>query len=141
MRDGQLRQSQVITTYGPGALIDLPQHAAIMGGLDTWPRGLDEIVEPRLTQVLSNLTSVPSPKLYAPPPAPDEPWARQRASAPGAFRSGLSSKTMQLVIATALGVSYTAGRSTNVAVSMARASCRLALSAPVPGAMWMTSTG
>ena len=34
---GQLRQSQVITTYGPGALIDLPRHSAIVGGLDTWP--------------------------------------------------------------------------------------------------------
>ena len=71
---GQLRQSQVITTYGPGALIDLPKHAAIMGGLDTWPSGLEEIVEPRLTRVLSNLTGVPSPRLYAPPPAPSEPW-------------------------------------------------------------------
>ena len=29
---GQLRQSQVITTYGPGALIDLPRHSAIIGG-------------------------------------------------------------------------------------------------------------
>ena len=51
--DGQLRQSQVITTYGPGALVDLPKHAAIMGGLDTWPNDLDEIVEPRMTQALS----------------------------------------------------------------------------------------
>lgn len=75
MTDGQLRQSQVITTYGPGALIDLPKHAAIMGGLDTWPGGLDEIVEPRLSRVLQHVTDVPSPRLYAPPPAPSEPWA------------------------------------------------------------------
>ena len=34
---GQLRRSQVITTYGPGALIDLPRHSAIVGGLETWP--------------------------------------------------------------------------------------------------------
>ena len=74
MTDGQLRQSQVITTYGPGALIDLPKHAAIMGGLDTWPPGLDEIVEPRLSRVLQQVTDVPSPRLYAPPPAPSEPW-------------------------------------------------------------------
>ena len=72
---GQLRQSQIITTYGPGALIDLPNHAAIMGGLDTWPHGLDEIVEPRLTRVLGKLAGIPSPRLYAPPPAPSEPWA------------------------------------------------------------------
>lgn len=78
MTDGQLRQSQVITTYGPGALVDLPRRAAIMGGLDTWPKDLDEIVEPRLARVLRNLTDVPSPRLYAPPPAPDEPWASPR---------------------------------------------------------------
>lgn len=86
MRDGQLRQSQIITTYGPGALIDLPQHAAIMGGLDVWPNpgDLDEIVEPRLTRALRNLTGVPSPRLYAPPPAPDEPWAPSKGI--GAWR-------------------------------------------------------
>ena len=84
MTDGQLRQSQIITTYGPGALIDLPRYAAIMGGLDTWPRDLDEIIEPRLASFLRNLTDVPSPKLYAPPPAPDEPWASPRGV--GAWR-------------------------------------------------------
>ena len=81
---GQIRQSQVITTYGPGALIDLPKHAAITGGLDTWPKGLDEIVEPRLTRVLRNLMDIPSPRLYAPPAAPSEPWAPARAI--GAWR-------------------------------------------------------
>lgn len=66
---GQVRRSQAITSYGPGALIDLPRHAAIVGGLDTWPRPtqLEEIVEPRLTQKLQLLTGVVSPKLYAPP--------------------------------------------------------------------------
>ena len=51
---GQIRQSQVITTYGPGALIDLPRHSANIGGLDTWPNpgSLDEIVEPRLARKL-----------------------------------------------------------------------------------------
>ena len=33
---GQVRRSQVITTYGPGALIDLPRHSAIVGGLETF---------------------------------------------------------------------------------------------------------
>ncbi|MYF29872.1 MAG: DUF1998 domain-containing protein [Gammaproteobacteria bacterium] len=82
--EGQLRQSQVITTYGPGALVDLPKHAAIMGGLDTWPNNLDEIVEPRMTQALSQLTGIPAPRLYAPPPAPNEPWAPARGI--GAWR-------------------------------------------------------
>ena len=72
---GSVRQSQVITTYGPGALIDLPTHSAIVGGLDTWPKDLQEIVEPRLSQALQRITDVPAPRLYAPPPAPSEPWA------------------------------------------------------------------
>ena len=81
---GSIRQSQVITTYGPGALIDLPAHAAIVGGLDTWPKNLQEIVEPRLSQALQRITDVPAPKLYAPPPAPSEPWAP--AAGIGAWR-------------------------------------------------------
>ena len=72
---GSIRQSQVITTYGPGALIDLPAHSAIVGGLDTWPKDLQEIVEPRLSRALQHITAVPAPRLYAPPPAPSEPWA------------------------------------------------------------------
>ncbi len=59
--NGQIRRSQVITTYGPGALIDLPRHSAIVGGLDTWPRTgeLEEIVEPRLTRKLEFMTGIP----------------------------------------------------------------------------------
>ena len=81
---GSVRQSQVITTYGPGALIDLPTHSAIVGGLDTWPKDLQEIVEPRLSQALQRVTGVPAPRLYAPPPAPSEPWAQAKGI--GAWR-------------------------------------------------------
>lgn len=72
---GQLRQSQVITTYGPGALIDLPRQSAIVAGLDTWPKtsDLEEIVEPRLARKLQTMTGVVGPHLYAPPPEPTDP--------------------------------------------------------------------
>ena len=84
--DGQLRQSQVITTYGPGALIDLPEDAAIVGGLETWPNPstLDEIIDPRLSGLLQSLTDVPYPRMYAPPPQPEEPWLAGRGI--GAWR-------------------------------------------------------
>jgi hypothetical protein len=61
----------VITTYGPGALIDLPKHSAIVGGLDTWPRpaGLEEVTEARLSRKLAIMTGVHDPPLYAPPAA------------------------------------------------------------------------
>jgi hypothetical protein len=73
--NGQIRRGQVITTYGPGALIDLPRHSGIVGGLDTWPKPstLKEIPEPRLAQKLQLLTKVTAPKLYEPPPDTDAP--------------------------------------------------------------------
>jgi len=42
-----LRQSQLVTTYGPGAMIDLPWFAAVLGGLDFWDKRTP-IPEPRL---------------------------------------------------------------------------------------------
>ena len=83
---GQIRRGQVITTYGPGALIDLPKHSAIVGGLDTWPKtsDLEEIVEPRLTLKLQVMTGVPAPKLFAPPPDSNDP--REPAKGVGAWR-------------------------------------------------------
>ncbi len=72
---GQIRRGQVITTYGPGALIDLPRHSAIVGGLDTWPKtsDLEEILDPRLTRKLQIMTGVTAPRLFAPPPDSSDP--------------------------------------------------------------------
>lgn len=72
---GQIRRGQVITTYGPGALIDLPRHSAIVGGLDTWPKtsDLEEIHEPRLARKLEIMTGVAAPRLFAPPPDSNDP--------------------------------------------------------------------
>ncbi len=49
---GQVRQSQVITTFGPGSMIDLPNYSVIVGGLETWEGVRDEIHEPRLVEKL-----------------------------------------------------------------------------------------
>jgi hypothetical protein len=83
---GQIRRGQVVTTYGPGALIDLPRHSAIVGGLDTWPKtsDLEEVVEPRLARKLETLTGVKAPKLFAPPPDSNDP--REPAVGIGAWR-------------------------------------------------------
>lgn len=83
---GQLRRSQVITTYGPGALIDLPRHSAIVGGLDTWPKpgDLEEITEVRLSRKLETMTGVTAPRLYAPPPDGNDP--REPTRGIGAWR-------------------------------------------------------
>ncbi len=83
---GQIRRGQVITTYGPGALIDLPKQSAIVGGLDTWPKtsDLEEILEPRLSRKLESMTNVAAPRLYAPPPDSNDP--REPAKGIGAWR-------------------------------------------------------
>ena len=31
---GQLRRGQLITTFGPGSMMDLPEYSVIIGGLD-----------------------------------------------------------------------------------------------------------
>ena len=75
---GQIRRGQLITTYGPGALIDLPKHSAIVGGLETWPQvsKLEQILEPRLTRKLQIMTGVVAPNLYAPPAEDSSPGAK-----------------------------------------------------------------
>lgn len=72
---GEVRPSQLLWTYGPGALIDLPRHSAIVGGLDTWPEtsDLEEIIEPRLVRKLQGITGVAAPQLFAPPPESNDP--------------------------------------------------------------------
>ena len=141
---GQIRQSQVITTYGPGALIDLPRHSAIVGGLDTWPNpgSLDEIVEPRLTRKLGAMTGVPSPMLYAPPPEPNEPWAPREASGHGGSRNGSSCRRPAVATGPIVrGVWCTVRRWTRGDASMASPWCPPASCVPAREDMWMTSTG
>lgn len=77
---GQIRRSQAITTWGPGALIDLPTQSGIVGGLDFWPPldQLEEIVEPRLARKVSLATGVQGARLYAPPPDTTNPAEQKR---------------------------------------------------------------
>lgn len=72
---GQIRQSQVITTFGPGSMLDLPQHSVLVGGLEMWSGVGEEIHEPRLIEKLKRLLELPSLKLFAPPPVGDDPTA------------------------------------------------------------------
>jgi hypothetical protein len=50
--DGTVRQSQVVTTFGPGAMVDLLTDAVLLGGLDFWSYDrnfkIPHISEPRL---------------------------------------------------------------------------------------------
>ena len=74
---GQIRRSQVITTYGPGALIDLPRDSAIVAGVDGWAQPLERLDEPRVQRTLSRMTGVAHPDLFVPPtPDPAKYWLR-----------------------------------------------------------------
>jgi hypothetical protein len=52
------RLSQVVSTFGPGAMIDLPTRSVVVGGLEQWemrPDSFTIIPEPRLTTRLEQL--------------------------------------------------------------------------------------
>lgn len=72
---GTIRQSQVITTHGPGALVDLPEKSIIIGCIDDW--GIPErdcfvsIDEPRLGARLEQTLGRSDVRFYAPPTEPD----------------------------------------------------------------------
>lgn len=75
MNTPKLRSSQVITTFGPGSMVDLPDASVLIAGLDHWkyeagrtPR----IAEPRLVQKLMLLLGKPALELRPPPPATDQ---------------------------------------------------------------------
>jgi hypothetical protein len=78
-QEGALRQSQVITTYGPGSLVDLPDRSVIVGGLEYWTGGypgetgpkLQPISEERLVAKLKGYLKLDRLDLFPPPVAED----------------------------------------------------------------------
>lgn len=51
IKGGRLRPGQIITTFGPGAVVDLPDESVMIAGIDLWPPG-PVIQETRLQQAL-----------------------------------------------------------------------------------------
>ncbi len=75
---GTIRQSQIITTFGPGATVDLPEHGVLIGGLEYWMGDKQPVQEERLVAKLEALLQVRGLKLYAPPIETDDPTAPPR---------------------------------------------------------------
>lgn len=71
----QIRQSQLITSYGPGSMIDLPQKAALVAGLEFWTDDRRPIYEDRLVAKLEAALARTGIQLFAPPVDPDDPNA------------------------------------------------------------------
>ena len=68
MNDNVVRQSQLITTWGPGAMIDLPEYSVIVSGLQDWATLRRERVdEPRLVAKLRRILDTQSLELFTPP--------------------------------------------------------------------------
>ena len=73
---GELRRSQVLTTFGPGSMVDLPNHAVLIGGLDHWQFAEQKrVYEERLESRVRELLSLDQVALYEPPVDVDEPQA------------------------------------------------------------------
>ena len=70
-----IRASQLLTTFGPGAMVDLPDEAVLIGGLEEWEyeRGkvLPAILEPRLEAKVCASLRLQRVQLRRPPPAND----------------------------------------------------------------------
>lgn len=72
MNTPELRSSQVIATFGPGAMVDLPEASVIIAGLDHWrydQNRIPLIQEPRLVEKLKRILGVQALALRPPPPA------------------------------------------------------------------------
>ena len=70
----QVRSNQLITIFGPGAMVDLPHKSVIIAGLHEWKFKLDKpciIKEPRLAAKVGRLLGRPTVELRSPPPAED----------------------------------------------------------------------
>ena len=65
----QIRQGQLITAFGPGAMTDLPQRSVVISGLDAWVGERREIRETRLVRKVAELLSAPGIRLECPPEA------------------------------------------------------------------------
>ena len=82
MAQPQLRRSQLVTTFGPGCMIDLPDTSVIVAGLDHWRYDgsrIPVIEEPRLVEKLRGFLDRDTVTLRTPPPAPPTPtWQPPR---------------------------------------------------------------
>ncbi len=70
---GDIRPSQLLFTYGVGAMVELPNLSVMVMGLDDWPieQGSSEITEPRLLKAVQQELGRQVVKLLTPPVTSD----------------------------------------------------------------------
>ena len=78
---GEVRPSQLLWTYGPGALIDLPSLSVVTLGIDQWEKDLCKpITEPRLLTAVRKVLGAQVENLRMPPFQKSErvdPWSAE----------------------------------------------------------------
>lgn len=76
---GQIRRSQVVSTFGPGAMVDLPLHSVLVGGLEHWTeQGRQPVHEKRLEASIAKHLGLPEGErvpMYTPPVDDGDPAA------------------------------------------------------------------
>lgn len=104
----QIRQSQLVTTFGPGAMVDLPNHGVLIGGLEFWSDDRRPIEEARLVAKLEQALEIQGLRLFAPPVETSElteqssgiyawefpEWFVAQYEDPGRTRSGYRSRPL-----------------------------------------------
>lgn len=150
MAQPQLRRSQLVTTFGPGCMIDLPDNSVIVAGLDHWrydASRIPVIEEPRLTEKLRALLDRETVTLRTPPPAPEHPSEPRTDVTAWEFPTGSScrrSNGERVATVAAVSCSQPRSRKAGIATPQRTSSCRSFLSdsfVPVPGATLRMSTG
>src|SRR5258708_35275429 len=91
---GQVRHSQVVTTFGPGSLLDLPKQSVIVGGLEHWTGVSEEVHELRLVEKLKRLLNQPMLKLFSPPPDSEDPTPPKTGITPWQFPEGCTTQAV-----------------------------------------------
>ncbi len=72
---GEIRQSQLVTTFGPGSMVDLPGHSVIIAGLEHWRGDRVEVHEERLVAWLKDRLDVDELTIEEPPVESPDPTA------------------------------------------------------------------
>lgn len=81
-RVGEIRPSQLLWTYGPGALVDLPSLSVITQGIDKWDTTqCEQILESRLLSAVKKVLGPQIEYLYKPPMTDEEATSPMSAAA------------------------------------------------------------
>lgn len=75
---GKIRRAQIITTFGPGAIVEMPEYTVIMGATDYWKPESPSFHEPNLQKLLhvSNFKMPYTSDSQSPKGNPDVPALR-----------------------------------------------------------------